>query len=244
MTSNVLGHQQSLPNSVAIIMDGNRRWAERRNLKTEDGHAQGAKTAENIMRYAHELGIKYLTLFAFSSENWQRPPTEINAIMNLIKGYLKHDPEELIKRGIKVRVIGDIRRLPSPLLSRINHIMQKTAHCSQFFLTLAISYGSWEEIIHTCKELAGKVKKGEMSIDDIGEKTLNDNLFTQGLLHPDLFIRTSGELRLSNFLLYQLSYSELYFTPTLWPDFQPKDFDKALASFALRNRRFGAHQRN
>lgn len=225
-------------------MDGNRRWAERRGISTELGHAQGAKTAENILRYAHELGIKYLTLFAFSSENWQRPPAEISAIMNLIEGYLKHDPDELIKRGVRVSVIGDLKRLPRPLMTRINNVIQKTAHCSKFFLTLAISYGSWEEIIHACKELAVKVKKGDLNVNDISESILSDHLFTKGLLHPDLFIRTSGELRLSNFLLFQLSYSELYFTPTLWPDFQPKDLDQALASFSERNRRFGAHQRD
>lgn len=243
MTGSILG-RCLLPSSVAIIMDGNRRWAERRGVSTELGHMQGAKTAEHIMRYAHELGIKYLTLFAFSSENWQRPPQEIDAIMNLMEGYLKHDTDELIKNGIRIIAIGELERLPRHLMTRIKEATKKTERCSKFFLTLAISYGGQAEIKYACKEIANKVQKGHLALGDITEDAINEHLFTKEIPHPDLYIRTSGELRLSNFLLFQASYSELYFTSTLWPDFQPKDLDLAILSFSQRKRRFGAHQRN
>jgi len=238
------GQHDALPTSVAIIMDGNRRWALCRGLKSELGHIQGAKTAEDIMRYAHELGIKYLTLFAFSSENWQRPTEEINAIMRIIESYLKHDAEELVKHDIKLRAIGNLKKLPTHVMSRLNDAMKKTAKCQKFFLTLALSYGAWEEVVAACKSIAKEVKEGSMALGDISSKVLNAHLFTKDIPHPDLFIRTSGELRLSNFLLLQMSYSELYFTKTLWPDFSRHDFDQALASYSLRNRRFGAEPRD
>lgn len=232
------------PTSVAIIMDGNRRWAERRGLTSEIGHMQGAKTAEDIMRYAHELGIKYLTLFAFSSENWQRPTDEVKGILRIIESYLDHDSDELIKHGIKVSAIGDLKKLPAPIRKRLDELMTKTSRCSQFFLTLALSYGAWEEVVSACKSIAADVAQGRLTLNEISESVLNAHLFTKDIPHPDLFIRTSGELRLSNFLLLQMSYSELYFSKTLWPDFKRRDFDEALNSYRSRDRRFGADKRD
>lgn len=229
-----------LPKSVAIIMDGNGRWAQRRGLSRINGHWQGAKTAEEIIRYARELEIKYITLYAFSSENWLRPVAEINAVMQILESYLKNDPNELIKNGIRILAIGELERLPKSLNATLQDIIKRTEHCSKLVITLALSYGAWNEITQVCKLIARKVAKNELAADDIDEKLISKYLYTNNTPDPDLFIRTSGEERLSNFLLLQLSYSELYFTPTLWPDFQRADFDKALASYASRCRRFGA----
>jgi undecaprenyl diphosphate synthase len=232
--------KDELPRSVAIIMDGNGRWAERRGISRKMGHWQGAKTAEDIIRYAHELGIKYLTLYAFSSENWQRPVEEIRAVMEILENYLNNDPSELVKNGIRIIPIGEIERLPQSLARTLENVTQKTAECSKLVITLALSYGAWGEIARACKAIARKVAHKELELDAITEDVISNYLYTKNTPHPDLFIRTSGELRLSNFLLFQLSYSELYFTPTLWPDFQRADFDLALSSYASRQRRFGA----
>jgi len=221
-------------------MDGNGRWAERRGISRSMGHWQGAKTAEDIIRYAHEIGIKYLTLYAFSSENWQRPPEEIKAVMEILENYLNNDPSELVKNGIRIISIGEIERLPESLAKALENVMQKTAACSKLVITLALSYGSWAEITRACKNIADKVAQRELELDAINEELISNYLYTKDTPNPDLFIRTSGEIRLSNFLLFQLSYSELYFTPTLWPDFQRADFDLALSSYAARKRRFGA----
>lgn len=240
MTSSDLCDRNQLPKAVAIIMDGNRRWALRRGLSSEVGHAEGARVAEEIMRYAYELGISYLTLFAFSSENWQRSSKEISGIMRIIDHYLNHDEKELLEKNIKISTIGDTERLPFHVRNKLKKLIKKTEKCSKFHLTLALSYGSWEEVSEACKAIAHKVKNGLLTTDEITPTLLNEHLFTSDMPHPDLFIRTSGELRLSNFLLMQISYSELYFTPKLWPDFSRRDFDEALASFKSRTRRFGA----
>lgn len=232
--------KDELPQSVAIIMDGNGRWAERRGISRSMGHWQGAKTAEDIIRYAHEIGIKYLTLYAFSSENWQRPPEEIRSVMEILESYLNNDPSELVKNGIRIISIGEIERLPTSLARTLESVMQKTASCTKLVITLALSYGSWDEITRACKNIASQVAHNELELDAINSNLISSYLYTKDTPHPDLFIRTSGELRLSNFLLFQLSYSELYFTPTLWPDFQRADFDLALSSYAARKRRFGA----
>lgn len=220
-----------LPSHVAIIMDGNGRWAKKRGLSRQVGHEQGSITAENIISYAHDLGIKHVTLYAFSSENWSRPKEEVDAVMRILEAYLKKDSDELLKNNIRVNAIGDLKKLPKTLADALNEVVKKTAQCQKLVLTLALSYGSWEEVTNAFNKL---------SPGAITEETLANNLYTKGLPPPDLLIRTGGELRLSNFLLLQLSYSELYFCPTLWPDFQKSDFDLALESFYLRNRRFGA----
>jgi len=228
-----------LPGHVAIIMDGNGRWAKRRGLSRESGHLQGSIAAENIIRYAHELGIKYITLYAFSSENWQRPQREVDAVMRILESYLTKDPNQLIDNGIKILAIGDLERLPTFLKSALSQVIERTQDCSKLVITLALAYGSWGEIICACKSIAKKVNSGEIGIDQIDESLIKKALYSKEIPDPDLFIRTSGELRLSNFLLLQLSYSELYFTKTLWPDFQIGDFDKALLSYKNRRRRFG-----
>lgn len=232
--------KDELPRSVAIIMDGNGRWAQRRGISRQAGHWQGAKAAEDIIRYARELGIKYLTLYAFSSENWQRPLEEIKAVMEILENYLGNDPSELVKNGIRIRAIGEVNRLPTSLASALENIIEKTAQCEKLVITLALSYGSWQEITQACQKIALSLANKEIVLEDINPELINNYFYTQDIPHPDLFIRTSGELRLSNFLLLQLSYSELYFTSTLWPDFQRADFDLALSSYKARNRRFGA----
>lgn len=231
-----------LPEHIAIIMDGNGRWAERRLLDRQIGHEQGSKVAENIVRYASDLGIKYVTLYAFSSENWQRPREEVDAVMKILEHYVKNDVNELIKNDIKIRAIGDLDRLPKKLIATIKDAMARTAHCKKLVITLGLSYGAWEEIVVAVKNIVKQHDKDRLTIDDINENLLRKNLYTHDLPDPDLFIRTGGELRLSNFLLLQISYSELYFCKTLWPDFQRADLDRALESFRNRKRRFGAIQ--
>jgi undecaprenyl diphosphate synthase len=228
-----------LPDHIAILMDGNGRWAKRRGLVRHIGHEQGAKAAEDIIRYCNELGIKYITLYAFSTENWQRPQEEIDAVMKILERYLKEDAEELVKNDVKIAAIGDLARLPAYLRGALQKVMEKTAHCQKFVLTLALSYSAWEEIILACKNISQSALNKTIDINSIDEKVIKKHLYTHYLPDPDLFIRPGGEIRLSNFLLLQISYSELYFCPTLWPDFQRADLDLALLSFASRKRRFG-----
>lgn len=228
-----------LPEHLAIIMDGNGRWAERRGLLRHVGHEQGAKAAEDIIRYASELGIKYVTLYAFSSENWQRPREEIDAVMKILETYLKKEADDLVKNGIKIAAIGDLARLPANLNSALQEVIEKTAQCHKLVITLALSYGAWEEIARACQNIALSIMDQKIEAGAINEKLIKQYLYTHDLPDPDLFIRTGGEVRLSNFLLLQVSYSELYFCQTLWPDFQRTDLDIALASFASRKRRFG-----
>lgn len=219
-------------------MDGNGRWAQKRGLSRQIGHEQGAKTAEDIIRYASELGIAYLTLYAFSSENWQRPKNEIDAVMKILERYLREDANELVKNDIRITAIGDIERMPANLSQALANVVKKTAHCKKLTITLALSYGAWEEITRAVKAIAADeaLKKNPSTIN---EKLIRQHLHTQHLPDPDLLIRTGGEVRLSNFLLLQLSYSELYFCKTLWPDFQRCDLDRALRNFFVRKRRYG-----
>ena len=228
------------PQHIAIIMDGNGRWAERRGLCRQRGHEQGAKSLEEIIRYVNELGIKYLTLYAFSSENWKRPLSEVDGIMHILKRYLKSDVEELVKNDIKVNVMGELDRLSVGVRRQLYRAIKKTAHCQKMVLTLALSYSSWDEITNMVKGIAHQVSSRRLNSDSIDESLIRKHLYTDGLPDPDLLIRTGGEYRLSNFLLMQLSYSELYFCPVLWPDFRPSDLDLAIESFRGRRRRFGA----
>jgi len=224
---------------VAIIMDGNGRWAQKRGLERQIGHEQGSKTAEDIVRYANELGIKYVTLYAFSSENWLRPQIEIDAVMKILERYVKNDVNELIKNNIKVNAIGDLKRLPTHLRDAVTDAVKKTAHCQKQTITLALSYGAWEEMVFAVKHLVASQQGGSIKINEINEALIRDYLYTRDLPDPDLLIRTGGEIRLSNFLLLQMSYSELYFCKTLWPDFKRTDLDLALESYRARKRRFG-----
>lgn len=236
MKSTVPKQRADIPQHIAIIMDGNGRWAQKRGLARHIGHEQGAKTTENIIRHAHDLGIRHVTLYAFSSENWRRPQDEIDAVMHILERYLREDANELIKNGIKMSAIGDIARLPKELGRAVGDVVKKTAKCDKLTITLALSYGAWEEITHAVKTIVADHKIDPHAVT---EQLIKQHLFTKHLPDPDLLIRTGGEVRLSNFLLLQLSYSELYFCKTLWPDFQPSDLDLALKSFISRKRRFG-----
>jgi undecaprenyl diphosphate synthase len=231
--------QEKLPKHIAIIMDGNGRWAKRRGLARHFGHEQGAKTVEDIVRYASELGIKYITLYAFSSENWLRPQEEIDAIMKILERYLKNDVNELVKNDIKIMALGDLNRLPPFVRFSLQDAIDKTVQCQKLIVTLALSYGSWEELTRGIKNILLSDKEKTINIDSIDENFVRGYLYTRDLPDPELFIRTGGEVRLSNFLLLQISYSELYFCKTLWPEFQRSDFDLALKSFLRRERRFG-----
>lgn len=228
-----------IPKSIAIIMDGNGRWAEKRGLDRNAGHYQGSKVAEEIIRYAGELGVQFITLYAFSTENWQRPATEVEAIMHILENYLKNNTDDLVKNGIRICAVGDLNRLPSYLKKSLDEVIIATKKGTKLVITLALSYGSWAEVAHACQEIAKKVVSKEVAPHEIDEQMIGKYLYTNDIPHPDLLIRTSGEMRLSNFLLLQLSYAELYFTKTLWPDFQRSDLDLAIKDFASRQRRFG-----
>jgi len=229
----------NLPTHIAIAMDGNGRWAGKRGLPRHAGHSQGAKTAENIVQHANFLGIKYITLYAFSSENWNRDPEEVKAVMGILDSYLKNDPNELVKNNIRIKAIGGLTRLPAYLQKTLQHVLEKTLKCDGMTITLALSYGSLGEVASACQTIAKKVQAQTLKLEKITEQTIQEHLFTCDIPNPDLFIRPGGEVRLSNFLLLQFSYSELYFCKKMWPDFQISDFSKAIASYQQRMRRFG-----
>jgi undecaprenyl diphosphate synthase len=237
--SSTMSQFNKIPEHIAIIMDGNGRWAEKRGLLRYIGHEQGAKTVQDIIQYISELGIKYVTLYAFSSENWQRPREEIDAIMQILDRYLNEDVNELIKNGVRIAAIGDLDRLPSAVKKSLAAVTHKTAHCNKIVITLALSYGAWGEMVQACQKIVMSHQQQGFDVSTINEKMIRSYLYTSDLPDPDLFIRTGGEIRLSNFLLLQISYSELYFCKTLWPDFKRADLDRALSSFQGRERRFG-----
>jgi undecaprenyl diphosphate synthase len=228
------------PVHVAIIMDGNGRWAKARSLPRTAGHKRGADAVRRTVESAVTLGIRYLTLFGFSSENWRRPENEIRDLMGLLRYYLEKEVDELHDKGVKLLVIGERDRLPADTVELITRAEQKTASNSRLTLTLAISYGSRDEIVAAARALAAECIAGRMSPDQIDQTAIGNRLFTHNLPEPDLLIRTSGEQRISNFLLWQLAYTELFFTPTLWPDFDHADMEAALVAFRNRERRFGA----
>jgi undecaprenyl diphosphate synthase len=230
---------KEIPRHVAIIMDGNGRWAEKRGLSRQAGHQQGAKTIQDILLYISELGIAYVTLYAFSSENWQRPRAEIDAVMDILLHYLTQDINELIKNDVRIAAIGDLDQLPVPVKSALRAVLEKTLGCKKLTVTLALSYGSWDEMVSVCRKIVTANRERNILPESIDRDVVRHSLFTKEFPDPDLVIRTGGELRLSNFLLLQISYSELYFCKTLWPDFQRADFDRALYSFQQRLRRFG-----
>lgn len=227
-----------LPKHVGIIMDGNGRWAKLRNLPRFAGHKIGAKTFKNIVSYCNKIGIRYLTVYAFSTENWKRPKEEVNAILNLLDEYLD-DAENYMKENVRTRFIGDVSSLPDGFLEKIHHTEDMSKDFTGLTLNIAFNYGGRDEILQAVKKVAQEYKDGKLSIDDINEKTISDNLYTKDQPDVDLIIRPSGELRLSNFMLWQSAYAEYVFMNVLWPDFTEKNMDKALEEFANRNRRFG-----
>jgi len=229
----------SLPQHVAIIMDGNGRWAKQRSLPRVEGHRQGAESARTIIRTAGELGIKYLTLYAFSVENWNRPKDEVDALMKYLIHYLKTETPELNKNNVRLEVIGQIYRLPENVQEHLKKSIATLSKNNGLTLVMALSYGSRIEIVDAVRRIAEKVKRGKLDPADITEQVFAQHLYTRNIPDPDLLIRTSGEMRVSNFLLWQISYAELVITPTLWPDFRKPQFFDALEEYARRHRRFG-----
>ncbi|MDY3889415.1 MAG: isoprenyl transferase [Agathobacter sp.] len=229
----------SVPRHVAIILDGNGRWAKSKGMPRNYGHTVGAKNVETICKAANDLGIEYLTLYAFSTENWKRPESEVQALMTLLESYLKNCVKTAEKNNMRVRVIGDKTGLTEKFQERIAQLEELSAVNTGLKLTIAINYGSRDEMIRGIKKLVSDVQNQKLSLDDIDEEMFGDYLDTKGLPEPDLMIRTSGEQRLSNYLLWQLAYSEFYFTEVPWPDFDEKELKKAVDAYENRNRRFG-----
>ena len=228
-----------VPAHVAIIMDGNGRWAEQRNLPRVKGHERGAESVRVAIKACKKLGIKYLTVYAFSVENWNRPKAEIEALMSLLKKFLRNEEREFHENHIRLRAIGRLGDLPKSVRRELNHIMQVTEHYRGATLVLALSYGGRTEIAHAARELARQAKAGTLDPESIDESAVGAHLYAPDIPDPDLMIRTSGEMRLSNFLLWQLSYAEFYITDTLWPDFREEHLVKAVEEYGKRHRRFG-----
>src|SRR6516164_5728075 len=229
----------SLPRHVAIIMDGNGRWAKQRHLPRVEGHRVGAESVRAIIRASGELGIKYLTLYAFSAENWNRPQDEVDALMKYLVHYLKTETKDLNKNNVRLEVIGQIHRLPENVQEHLQKSIATLSKNNGLTLIMALSYGNRIEIVEAVRQISQKVKSGELDPADITEGVVSDHLWTRNVPDPDLLIRTSGEMRVSNFLLWQISYAELVITPTLWPDFRKPQFFAALEEYAKRHRRFG-----
>jgi len=230
----------SLPRHVAVIMDGNGRWARERQLPRIEGHRAGAESARVIIRTAGELGIKYLTLYAFSVENWNRPKDEVDALMKYLVHYLKTETSELNKNNVRLEVIGQIYRLPEVVQEHLKRSIVTLSRNNGLTLIMALSYGGRTEIVDAVRSIASKAKAGELDPAEINEQVFAQHLYTRNVPDPDLLIRTSGEMRVSNFLLWQISYTELVVTPTLWPDFRKAQFYQALEEYTRRHRRFGA----
>jgi len=229
----------SLPKHVAVIMDGNGRWAKQHGLPRVEGHRRGADSAREIIRTAGELGIKYLTLYAFSAENWNRPKDEVDALMKYLIHYLKTETSDLNKNNVRLEVIGQIWRLPENVQEHLKKSIATLSKNNGLTLVMALSYGSRIEIVDAVRRVSEEVKRGKLDPADINENVISDHLWTRNIPDPDLLIRTSGEMRVSNFLLWQISYAELVITPTLWPDFRKPQFYAALEEYTRRHRRFG-----
>ncbi|OUX39285.1 MAG: di-trans,poly-cis-decaprenylcistransferase [Flavobacteriaceae bacterium TMED265] len=230
---------ETLPRHLAVIMDGNGRWATGMGRPRALGHEEGAKMVKRFVKHCAKMGIEYLTLFAFSTENWLRPKKEVNTLMRILVKSLRSELQTLVENDIQLRTIGDTKNLPQVVQSELEEVFAQTKSNTRMVLTLALSYGSRQEITSAMQEISAKVKKGLISPTDIDEKLINSHLYTCFMPEVDLLIRTSGEFRLSNFMLWQCAYAELYFTDTYWPDFDTQELDKALASYQKRERRFG-----
>lgn len=230
---------QSIPQHVAIIMDGNGRWAKAQGLKRFIGHKYGIEAVRTSITTAAELGIRYLTLYAFSTENWNRPQSEVELLMGLMIDAVQKEEADLIKNNVRIRLIGQVDRLPQKTRIKILQLQKNTEHCSGITVFLALSYSSRQEITDAVRAMAKQVKEGTMDWEAITETTIEQYLYAPDIPNPDLLIRTSGEQRISNFLLWQIAYSELYFAPCNWPDFNRKEFLKAIETYAQRERRYG-----
>ena len=230
---------QHIPAHVAIIMDGNGRWARSRGMDRSAGHVEGVNTVRRITEIASELGVRYLTLYTFSTENWQRPQAEVDMLMHLIVTAIERETPDLIKNNVRLLMIGDTGRLPAEALQRLQRCMADTAHCTGLRLVLALSYSARWEITRACREIARLAAEHRIDPDQVSESVVAQHLATDGMPDPDLLIRTGGDLRISNFLLWQLAYTEIYVTQKFWPDFDKQDFCHALLDFRQRERRFG-----
>jgi len=229
----------NLPKHLAIIMDGNGRWAKQQGFMRAFGHENGTKSVKEIIKTSAKLGIEYLTLYAFSTENWNRPKLEVQALMKILINSLKKELVTLQENNIRLNAIGNLDKLPKTAQKELLDVMEKTKNNTRLTLTLALSYGSREELVNAVKSISDKVKNNIISIDTIDDSIINEHLYTQNLPDVDLLIRTSGEHRISNFLLWQIAYAELYFTNVLWPDFKDQDLYEAIISYQKRERRFG-----
>lgn len=230
---------EKLPKHIAIIMDGNRRWAKDRGLTTKEGHKAGSKNLENIARFCNKIGIKYLTVYAFSTENWKRSQEEVSALMFILKANLDSMLRKMDLENIRIRVIGEKENIPDDIQKRIDKLVEKTKNNTGLTLNIAFNYGGRAELVHSAKVIAEKVKNGELAIEDINENTISENIYTAGQPDPDLMIRTSRELRTSNFLPWQLTYTEFYFPEKHWPEFNEDELLEAIKVYQGRNRRFG-----
>lgn len=232
--------KENLPKHIAIILDGNRRWAKNKGLPTAMGHKEGAKTLEKVVRYANKIGIEFITVYAFSTENWKRTEEEVSTLMNLFQSYLDDYSKRADSENIKINIIGSREKLSEKMKDKIEKCMERTKDNTGTIFNIALNYGGRDEIINAVKEIAKKVDNKEIEIDDINEEIISNNLYTKDQPDPDLLIRTSGEIRLSNFLPWQLVYSEFLFLEKNWPDFTEEDLDNAIEVYRQRNRKFGA----
>lgn len=239
MKNNISIDNSKLPKHIAIIMDGNGRWAKQKGLLRAIGHKNGTNAVRETVECAAKLGVEYLTLYAFSTENWNRPKTEVDTLMKLLITSLKKEIKTLNQNNIKLNAIGNLTNLPTKVQEELQQVIQKTSTNTRMTLTLALSYGSREELLQVVKKIAYNVKNNIISLQDIDQEIINTNLYTHNLPDVDLLIRTSGEQRISNFLLWQIAYAELFFTPVLWPDFTEKDLYEAIYNYQNRERRFG-----
>ncbi len=230
---------KNLPKHIAIIMDGNGRWAKQKGLLRTIGHEKGSRAVREVVEASAEIGLENLTLYAFSTENWNRPKLEVETLMKLLISSLRKEMDRLHDNDIKLNAIGDLNSLPAKVLEELTDVIKKTKNNTRMTLTVALSYGSREELVHAMKEIGNKVKNNIISPEKIDETIINEHLYTQNLPDVDLLIRTSGEQRISNFLLWQIAYAELYFTDVLWPDFSKEELYLALHSYQNRERRFG-----
>lgn len=230
-----------MPRHIAIIMDGNRRWAKNKGLPVKLGHKEGAKTLEKIVRYANKIGLEYITVYAFSTENWKRSEDEVSALMILLQNYLDDYSKRADSENIKIKILGDITALSQGMQKSIINCMERTKNNTGVTFNIALNYGGRDEIVRAVKNIAEQVKNGQLEANEIDEKMISDNLYTAGQPDPDLVIRTSGELRLSNFLPWQVVYSEFLFVEKNWPDFTEEDLDNAILEYQKRTRKFGAN---
>lgn len=230
---------QTIPRHVAVIMDGNGRWAQQRGLPRLAGHEQGSKSIRQCVEACMETGVEFLTLYAFSSENWKRPPLEVNGLMLLLERFLNEKKEEMLREGVRLRAIGRLDDLPPPCRKKLDEVVRATAHNSRLHVILALSYSGRAEILDAVRSIVRDAASGTLAPDGVTSDLISSRLYTDGIPDPDLLIRTSGEMRISNFLLWQLSYTEIHVTKKLWPDFDKADFLEALEDYKSRSRRFG-----